>query len=211
MADEPPRRTLLSMASQLLHRAELHAPALHAPAASQGRPGEPGHTVGHVLDPDPLGDHLDRLFRAAWALCGSREEAEDLVQDAYAHVLARPRLVRNDDDLGYLLRVLRNTFISHRRAAARRPHNADIELEALAVPDPRHRRSTGCRPDARAVRRNRKGEPGRGRARPANRLRASRRPVSREERGSRALRNAGPRPGRTHPPRSAERVLAPAS
>jgi RNA polymerase sigma-70 factor (ECF subfamily) len=36
-------------------------------------------------------------------------------------VLLKPRLVRNDDDLGYLLRVLRNTFVSGRRAAARRP------------------------------------------------------------------------------------------
>ena len=56
-----------------------------------------------LLDPETLGDHLDRLFRAAWALCGSREDAEDLVQDTYARVLARPRLLRNDEDLGYLL------------------------------------------------------------------------------------------------------------
>jgi RNA polymerase sigma-70 factor (ECF subfamily) len=35
----------------------------------------------HQLDPQSLGDHLDRLYRAAWALCGSREDAEDLVQD----------------------------------------------------------------------------------------------------------------------------------
>jgi RNA polymerase sigma-70 factor (ECF subfamily) len=73
------------------------------------------------LDPDRLGDHLDRLYRAAWALCGSRETAEDLVQETYARVLARPRLLRHDDDLGYLLRVLRNTFFSTRRTASRRP------------------------------------------------------------------------------------------
>jgi DNA-directed RNA polymerase specialized sigma24 family protein len=29
-----------------------------------------------TLDPARLGDHLDRLYRAAWALTGSREEAE---------------------------------------------------------------------------------------------------------------------------------------
>jgi RNA polymerase sigma-70 factor, ECF subfamily len=92
-----------------------------------------------VLDPETLGHHLDRLFRAAWALCGSREDAEDLVQDTYARVLARPRLLRNDDDLGYLLRVLRNTFFSGRRAAARRPQAADpeaLELPDLATPEP---------------------------------------------------------------------------
>lgn len=74
------------------------------------------------LDPADLGDHLDRLFRAAWALCGSREDAEDLVQETYARVLARPRwLRRGSDDLGYLLRTMRNTFISRLRAERRRP------------------------------------------------------------------------------------------
>jgi RNA polymerase sigma-70 factor, ECF subfamily len=73
------------------------------------------------LDPNTLGDHIDRLFRAAWALSGSRAEAEDLVQETFARVLAKPRWIRNEDDLGYLLQALRNTFISSRRAAARRP------------------------------------------------------------------------------------------
>jgi RNA polymerase sigma-70 factor (ECF subfamily) len=88
-----------------------------------------------VLDPETLGDHVDRLFRAAWALCRSREDAEDLVQETYARVLARPRLLRNDDDLGYLLRVLRNTFISRHRTAARRPAAAAVDFETLELPD----------------------------------------------------------------------------
>jgi RNA polymerase sigma-70 factor (ECF subfamily) len=96
-------------------------------------------TPEHELDPEALGDHFDRLYRAAWALCGSREDAEDLVQDTYARVLARPRVVRSDDDLGYLLRVLRNTFVSSRRTAARRPQAAPgAEPEALDLPDERH-------------------------------------------------------------------------
>lgn len=74
-----------------------------------------------LLDPEALGDHIDRLYRAARSLCGSREEAEDLVQETFARVLQKPRLLRSDDDLGYLLRVLRNTFISMRRSASRRP------------------------------------------------------------------------------------------
>jgi RNA polymerase sigma-70 factor, ECF subfamily len=44
-------------------------------------------------------------------MCGDRQEAEDLVQETYARVLARPRFLRKDDDLGYLLRALRNTFL----------------------------------------------------------------------------------------------------
>src|ERR1700761_9705701 len=73
------------------------------------------------LDPEDLGDHIDRLYRAARSLTGSREEAEDLVQETFVRVLQKPRLLRSDDDLGYLLRVLRNTFFSRLRAAARRP------------------------------------------------------------------------------------------
>ena len=97
------------------------------------------------LDPEQLGDHIDRLYRAAWALCGSREEAEDLVQDTFARVLARPRLLRSGDDLGYLLRVLRNTFISSRRSAARRPRGVPMP-EGF---EPADVRST-ARPDAAA-------------------------------------------------------------
>jgi RNA polymerase sigma-70 factor, ECF subfamily len=86
-----------------------------------------------MLDPSTLGDHIDRLFGAAWALSGSRVEAEDLVQETFARVLAKPRRIRNEDDLGYLLLVLRNTFINSRRAAARRlaPEALDDHLEPI--------------------------------------------------------------------------------
>jgi RNA polymerase sigma-70 factor (ECF subfamily) len=100
----------------------------------------------HQLDPHGLGDHLDRLYRAAWALCGSREDAEDLVQDTFARILARPRIVRGDDDLGYLLRVLRNTFISKVRTASRRPVAAGVAPEELELPD----RGTRTQPEAAA-------------------------------------------------------------
>ena len=73
------------------------------------------------LDPQQLGDHIDRLYRAARSLCGSREEAEDLVQETFARVLRRPRTLRADNDISYLLRTLRNTFFSTRRTASRRP------------------------------------------------------------------------------------------
>jgi RNA polymerase sigma-70 factor, ECF subfamily len=68
-----------------------------------------------------LPDSIDVLYRAAWALCGSRHEAEDLVQDTFAQVLKRPRLLRSDNEVGYLLRALRNTNASRHRVAMRRP------------------------------------------------------------------------------------------
>jgi RNA polymerase sigma-70 factor (ECF subfamily) len=90
------------------------------------------------LDPERLGDHIDRLFRAAWGLCGSREEAEDLVQETYARVLSRPRFLRREDDLAYLLRALRNTFVAGRRSLRSRAVHAplDEELDRAGDPDP---------------------------------------------------------------------------
>ena len=91
------------------------------------------------LDPARLGDHIDRLYRAAWALCGSREDAEDLVQETYARVLARPRLLRREDDLGYLLRALRNTFLTQKRTESRRLRPAPLPDELELVADPHAR------------------------------------------------------------------------
>jgi RNA polymerase sigma-70 factor (ECF subfamily) len=95
------------------------------------------------LDPASLPDHVDRLYRAAWALSGSREEAEDLVQETFARVLEKPRLLRSGDDIGYLLRVLRNTFLTSRRTAGRRPRTVAMP-EDFEPPD----RRTGGSPEA---------------------------------------------------------------
>jgi RNA polymerase sigma-70 factor (ECF subfamily) len=93
----------------------------------------------HRLDPARLGDHLDRLYRAAWALCGSREDAEDLVQETYARVLGRPRVLRNEDDLGYLLRALRNTFLTQKRTEGRRLRPGPLPEQIDLVADPQAR------------------------------------------------------------------------
>jgi RNA polymerase sigma-70 factor (ECF subfamily) len=86
------------------------------------------------LDPEAVVAHLAHLTRAAWALCGSRESAEDLVQETVATVLSRPRLLRNEDERAYLLQALRNTFLSSRRTAERRPRIV-ATLEELDTPD----------------------------------------------------------------------------
>ena len=89
------------------------------------------------LEREALGDHLDRLYRAAWALCGSREDAEDLVQETYTRVLSKRRMIRTrEDTLPYLLTVLRNTYISSLRKRDRRPKTAPLEEseERLAAP-----------------------------------------------------------------------------
>src|SRR5688500_6333173 len=74
----------------------------------------------HRLRPDTIDDHRPRLYRAAYALCGSRHDAEDLVQETFERVLRRPRFVKRDHDLAYLLRVLRHTWVAQAKTAARR-------------------------------------------------------------------------------------------
>jgi RNA polymerase sigma-70 factor, ECF subfamily len=98
------------------------------------RHGQPGP---HVLDPAGLPDHIDALYRAAWALCGSPHDAEDLVQTTFARVLQRPRIIRNNDERRYLLRALRNTYSSRYRKLARQPQVQSLrEDDTPAAPEP---------------------------------------------------------------------------
>jgi RNA polymerase sigma-70 factor (ECF subfamily) len=90
---------------------------------------------GRLLQAERLPDHADRLFRAAYALCDTSHDAEDLVQETYARVLRRPRFVRRDGDLAYLLRALRNTWIAMRRARDARPRTVELADEIHWVVD----------------------------------------------------------------------------
>jgi RNA polymerase sigma-70 factor, ECF subfamily len=92
------------------------------------RPGRPADRVNprpsgptYALAPEVLATHRDLLYRAARRLGCSHHEAEDLVQEMFAQVLKRPRLLRHGHEVGHLLRALRNTHISRHRASLRRP------------------------------------------------------------------------------------------
>jgi RNA polymerase sigma-70 factor, ECF subfamily len=94
------------------------------------------------LDPEAAIGHLDRLYAAARALSGDPHLAEDLVQDTYAAVLSRPRWLSGSDELGYLLRALRNRWRDELRTRARRPQPSSLddgaeELRAT-IPSPEH-------------------------------------------------------------------------
>jgi RNA polymerase sigma-70 factor (ECF subfamily) len=77
--------------------------------------------VTSILDPDSAAEHLPRLFRLAWSLCGSRHLAEELTQETYVRVLARPRQLRGVSDYAYLASTLRNVHADHHRSEHRRP------------------------------------------------------------------------------------------
>lgn len=89
-----------------------------------------------ALDTRRLPDYRDRMFRAAYAMCGSREDAEDLVQEAYSQVLRRTRFLSHDDDLAYLLRVLRNTWHTTYRKRQRQPHTVLLDDSVDYIADP---------------------------------------------------------------------------
>ena len=91
---------------------------------------------GRQLDPEALGDHIDRLYRAARSMCASPHDAEDLVQETFVRVLNKPRKLRSRSDLPYLMTVLRNTFMSTRRMAARRPQTTERPEMMDLVEDP---------------------------------------------------------------------------
>jgi RNA polymerase sigma-70 factor (ECF subfamily) len=91
---------------------------------------------GRLLEAERLPDHADRLFRAAYALCDTSQDAEDLVQETYARVLRRPRFIRRDGDLAYLLRALRNTWIAMHRAKEARAQTVELHEEVHWVADP---------------------------------------------------------------------------
>jgi RNA polymerase sigma-70 factor (ECF subfamily) len=88
------------------------------------------------LDPERLGAHLDRLYRAALGICGSADEAEDLVQETCLQVLRKPRILRSADDLAYLVGVLRNVHYSRLRERARRPEVLGVAEDVAATERP---------------------------------------------------------------------------
>ena len=65
----------------------------HRPPPEAGNPA-----MERTLDPARLGDHLDRLYRAAWALSGSREEL--VGEDAEVRLLETSSL-KDIDDLAF--------------------------------------------------------------------------------------------------------------
>jgi RNA polymerase sigma-70 factor (ECF subfamily) len=93
------------------------------------------------LEPASLAAHRPRLLRAAYAMCGSREDAEDLVQETFERVLRRPRFVQRDRDTAYLLRVLRHAYGTHAGIAARRrtapspPEDLEWIVDERAAPE----------------------------------------------------------------------------
>jgi len=78
-----------------------------------------------------------RLRRTAFLLCGDREQAQDLLQTAYARTYAAWRRVRRDDAEAYTRRVLINAHIDwYRRHPWRESTSLPMPENAPALDDP---------------------------------------------------------------------------
>jgi RNA polymerase sigma-70 factor (ECF subfamily) len=70
----------------------------------------------------------DQVYRVARHMVGSREEAEDLVQETYARAFRSWRSYTPGTNLrAWLLRILTNLNIDRGRRAARRPESQPLE------------------------------------------------------------------------------------
>lgn len=58
------------------------------------------------------------------------------MQDTFAKILARPRFLRGEEDLWYLLRTLKNVFLSQRRTLAARSTSVELDEELSPIEAP---------------------------------------------------------------------------
>lgn len=77
--------------------------------------------------------HLDSVYRAAVALCGSGSEAEDLVQTTFMKAFERFDTFKPGTDCkGWLMRILRNTWIDRLRHRATTGTTVSLAEDAIA-------------------------------------------------------------------------------
>jgi RNA polymerase sigma-70 factor (ECF subfamily) len=84
-------------------------------------------TAGRAFDAEAL-PHLDALYRVALRLTGDETQAEDLVQDTMLKAYRSWRQYRPGTNAkGWLLTILRNTFINDYRRRKLEPVATDLE------------------------------------------------------------------------------------
>lgn len=84
--------------------------------------------------------HLDAVFRAAFALCGRREGAEDLAQETFTKALERFGSFRLGTNCrAWMLTILRNTWIDQLRHKKVAGPEVPVDEALLPAPSPPER------------------------------------------------------------------------
>ena len=111
------------------------------PLTNSGR-SEGGRTLplaalGDATDFETIAlPHLDGVLRAAVALCGDREQADDLVQATYLKAIGRfASFTRGTNCKAWLVRILRNTWIDRLRHRKVTGPAVPLDEAVLAEPD----------------------------------------------------------------------------
>jgi RNA polymerase sigma-70 factor (ECF subfamily) len=90
--------------------------------------------------------HSTRLFNLAWRMCGTRADAEDLLQEIFLLAYRKLPEFRGDSTVGtWLYRLAMNRCLDHLKSRQTRANGATTALDEQAMPGPRHVPDGGIR------------------------------------------------------------------
>jgi RNA polymerase sigma-70 factor (ECF subfamily) len=82
--------------------------------------------------------HSTRLFNLAWRMCGTRADAEDLLQEIFLLAYRKLPEFRGDSAVGtWLYRLAMNRCLDHLKSRQTRANGATTSLDEEAMPWPR--------------------------------------------------------------------------
>jgi RNA polymerase sigma-70 factor (ECF subfamily) len=82
--------------------------------------------------------HSTRLLNLAWRMCGTRADAEDLLQDIFLLAYRKLPEFRGDSAVGtWLYRLAMNRCLDHLKSRQTRANGATTSLDEEALPGPR--------------------------------------------------------------------------
>lgn len=82
--------------------------------------------------------HSTRLFNLAWRMCGTRADAEDLLQEIFLLAYRKLPEFRGDSAVGtWLYRLAMNRCLDHLKSRQTRASGATTSLDEEAMPGPR--------------------------------------------------------------------------
>lgn len=82
--------------------------------------------------------HSTRLFNLAWRMCGTRADAEDLLQEIFLQAYRKLPDFRGDSSVGtWLYRLAMNRCLDHLKSRQTRANSSTTTLDEESIPGPR--------------------------------------------------------------------------